>query len=338
MAFGPDTDAMLGALMDSDFSDDQESWAEAVEADRSQRIDMPEPDEEGNFFSSALEALHLTWEVYEEEDCEEPEVLKVIAEVRKAVDSQLRFLEQTAKSGEADAANPVHQWVQKGLTLQLQGLDTMARYFESGQEELVDQGLALFQQGTNQMMQGFAEFQRMRLEVLQFECPSCGAKNFRGENICSSCSATLPRALAEVSAQDVAAGNTPEMLSTANFNRVSAGVDSWRNGEMESATLAAMATELVGVMQAHGQDLKRGQHRLWELDSKERGQMTEWLEKTEEALAGSIQALQAFAQAATKAEAPAVETALDGYWEATQVMIAAYKGLADIVRQADTGG
>lgn len=347
MAFSerPDTDTMLEALFTSDFTRDEDSWNEQVEADRPGAIVIPEPDEEGNFETPASRSINAAWDAFAEDRVDAEQMTEFLDTVGKAIDTQLAFMDQMVAAGEEDPDNPIHQWIYGGFSKQREALDKMKRFFTEGDEAVVEAGLDEFQDGTNQMMQGYAEFQKLRLEAMRISCPKCGADALRGDPKCPSCGTALPQPELPESQMTIISDDglqttiQEEGLSTPNFEKMDIAVDAWRHDELDKAGLQAVHTEVKGNFDAHLADVKKERQRLNELSAQEQEIMVGLLNGTEEALNKSLAAMEKIGIFFETDDPIHLDRGLDQLWEATKLIIRAYQAHEQIVAKAqkDTG-
>lgn len=346
MALGerPDTETMLEALFTSDFSRDESAWNEAVEADRPDHIVVPEPDEEGHFESPALLALHAAWDAYGEEKAEPDQVLELLERVHKAIGTQLAFLDEMVADGEEDPDNPIHQSIYAGFTKQSAAVERMKTFFEDGDEDCVDVGIAEFQEGTDQMMAGYVEFQKLRIEAMKIACPKCGADNRRGDAKCEKCGTALPQP-EKVESKTVAVAaegvhpTVEEELSTPNFEKVDAAVAAWRDQKIDDKDLKAVFDEVEANLRGHADDVDRERQKLGELGSQEQEIMIGLLNATGEALEQSLGAMERFNLYFETGDAIHIDRAMAQLWEGTKLIIRAYHAHEQVVAKAekDTG-
>lgn len=336
---GMDTGSVLDALMSSDFAED-EGWADEVEKNKSQLVEIPEPDEDGDFDTPAARAIHGVLDMFAEERVEQDQVLDLFNQVEAALRTQISFIEQMVAEGEADPNNPVHQWIDKGFRRQLEALDIMRGFFDDDDEDRIEDGAAMFQEGTNQMMMGYAEFQRMRLEAMQFQCPHCGAKNLKGSPKCGNCAQKLPHEVLETGLlATVGDGGARQETTTPNLDAVRQALDNWRGGHLTSDELRNEFDQVSARFEAHKADLAREKAGLTELSEQERQIMTTLLANMEQALDDSLAAMDMMTMFFATEDPLHLDRGFDRLTEATSRVIEAYEGFQKVTRKAeqDTG-
>ncbi|MCA9793114.1 MAG: zinc ribbon domain-containing protein, partial [Candidatus Eremiobacteraeota bacterium] len=295
---------------------------------------------DGDFDTPAARAIHGVLDLFAEEKIEQDQVLDLFNQVEGALKTQISFIEQLLAEGEADPSNPVHQWIEKGFRRQLEALDYMRGFFDDEDEERIEDGAAMFQEGTNQMMMGYAEFQRMRLEAMQFECPHCGARNLKGSPKCGNCAQKLPHEVVETGLlATVGDGGVKQEASTPNLDAVREALEKWRSGQLSTDELRNEFDQVSARFEAHKADLARERAGLGELSEQERQIMTSLLTNMETALDDSLEAMDAMTMFFATEDPSHLDRGLDRLTEATSRVIEAYEGFQKVTRKAeqDTG-
>ena len=233
----PDTDSMLAAFMDSDFSRDEAAWNEEVGS--RQTVDdayVPEPDEHGDYPHPLLDVLRQGG----------PEAVERCLEM---VDNQLGILAMSAREGLDDPTHPIVVGIKTGFTQIRSALLSMGGDFEAG--------LGGVQDGVNRLMDAFGFFQRMRAAVMHIPCPACSSVNHKSSARCQECSAALPRQpenpqqrLLAVAAEGVSpdanvAGSTP------NYQRVTDALAAWGVQELDDDELLSELEVVEAQLQGH---------------------------------------------------------------------------------------
>lgn len=112
-------------------------------------------DQDGNFDSPALQALQGVWDDYDDGKADQAEVLRVIGNVETYVRTQIAEMESAAAGVTVDAHDSHRVTILNGFFEHLSALEKMRRFFESGQDALIDEALEQLQQATNAMVAGF---------------------------------------------------------------------------------------------------------------------------------------------------------------------------------------
>lgn len=150
------------------------------------------PDEDGNYSSSTLAALVEVWDAYATGSADETAVAELLTAVGEEVNRQLEALETDFGAGAADPRDFDYAALKQAFESHRIALEQMSHYFETGEDQLVWDALALIQKATNQLGETYRGLME-RDRVLQVKvCPYCAAESDRAASMCSACGARLP--------------------------------------------------------------------------------------------------------------------------------------------------
>ena len=329
---GADINKMMNAMFESDFSAGEETWEEVVEKEAVEvEFVMPEPDENGNYETTALRTLREYWHEYFNMTKEMEEVQSVMEKICQVIEERQELMETGISEMGDSADNPINTDIYEAFELHKDGLDLMAQYFETQDENMVNEGFKIMQDATNLLMAAFLRFRdAMKLEM-RILCPACAAENIKGDEKCSKCGFKLPVAIiADMPGTGMTIteeGFTDEEddLTTDNYDKIAAAMANWKEREIDDNQLLGEINEVEERFKAHKQSLLQEKSDMQGLNDNEKRLFTDLTGIIEEALNENLAALAQMKQYFNDQNLLHLDGGFDAFWEATRSIIRSFE-------------
>lgn len=163
-------------------------------------IPRPEPDEDGNYAPPPILALHRVWNDFCEEVATPEDVHSVIMEVGGFATAQLNILDTQVKKGMSNKDDPTFAAVYESFEMIVEGCemmlyelaDELPEDLEEPEDGFFLEGLAIVQEGVNQMVEAHQEGMEHIEAMAEVNCPFCQHLNSRENPKCDKCGRPLP--------------------------------------------------------------------------------------------------------------------------------------------------
>lgn len=339
---GADINKMMNAMFEADFSAGEETWEEAVEKEAVEvEFVMPEPDENGNFETPALRTLREYWHEYFNMTREMEEVQSVMEKICQVIEERQDLMEVGISEMGDSAEHPVNKDIYEAFELHKDGLDLMAQYFETQDENQVNEGLKIVQEATNLLMAAFLRFREAMMIEMRILCPACAAENIKGDDKCVKCGFKLPvEILADVpeggriiSEEGFAAEE--DDLTTDNYDQIAAAMAGWKEREIDDNQLLAEITEVEGRFAAHKQSLLIEKSDMRGLNESEKRIFTDLTNVIEEALNENLAALALMKEYFNDNNPMNLDNGFNAFWEATRLIIKSFEASENLQKMVN---
>lgn len=341
---GSDVNKMMDAMFHSEFSAGEESWEEAVEKEAVEvEFVMPEPDENGNFETNALRTLREYWHDYFDMTKGKEDVQSVIEKISQVIEERQELMEVGVDEMGDSEDHPINRDVFDAFELHKEGLDLMTNFFETQDENLVNEGFKIIQEATNLLMNAFLRFREDMRVQMRILCPACAAENVRGDDKCSKCGfklpveiiADLPETGRVISEEGFA--EEEEDLTTDNYDQIAAAMASWKEREIDDDQLLAQINEVEERFKAHRQSLLQEKNDMRGLNENEKRLFTDLTTIIEQALNENLTALAQMKEYFNDRNPLHLDGGFNAFWEATRSIIRSFEAsenLQKIVRKS----
>lgn len=328
----PDAESLIAAFASSDFSRDEHSWAQAVqEARGSDDLSVPEADAQGNFSSPIQTRILTTLAAYDAGEADAEDVLAVIDRAEDVVGNMLAVAHASEEQGLSDPTNPISQATRSAFEQHAEVLAALRRLIEDKGPDTREAVLELLQDATNELVESYANFQRLRLASMTVLCPTCGAQNRSGSAKCSACSHPLPAPIQEkdsrllaVAAEGVIVADVVVPIKTPNYERLERAVSAWESGDIDDDAFEAEVRSVETNMQAHREANEAERADLAELTEDEQQVMLSLLDSVDQALDANLQALDQILVFFTSKNPKTLKSGFDNFAAATRQIVEAY--------------
>jgi len=338
----PDTDAMLAAFMDSDFTRDEKAWNEEV--DKARSVDdsyIPEPDEHGNYTTPVLERLRDSWADYKAGKLDDEQMQAVLDRCLDSIDNMLVVMQQCVQEGLDDPTNPITVSIRTGFYEHREAVQLMKQFFEADNRNAIEEGLAAAQRATNRLMDAFAFFQRLRAAVTHVTCPHCEMENHKSSTKCQECGNPLPglpdppeARLLAVAAEGVAADENAA-VTTPNFQRIADALALWGVHEMEDDALLAEIETVEASMRAHKEANDLDRKDLDGVSGDELKVMQAMVDGVDKALKANLEALEKMKLYWQDGDPEHIRAGFEKLGQATTLMLEAYQFSQTVVTKVE---
>ena len=339
----PDAESLIAAFASSDFSRDEHSWAQAVrDARGGDDLSVPEADAQGNYTSPLQTRILATLAAYDAGKVEADDVMAVLDRAEDVVGNMLALAQASEEQGLSDPSNPISQATRSGFEQHSEALAALRRLIEDKGPDTRKSVIALLQNATNELVENYANFQRLRLASMTVLCPTCGAQNRSGCVKCVACSNPLPAAiqaqesrLLAVAAEGVLQAEVVVPIKTPNYERIERTLAAWESGDMDDEAFEAEVRAVRCNMQSHREANEAERADLAELTEDEQQVMLSLLDSVDEALDANLQALDKMLGFFASKDPKALKSGFDDFATATRQIVEAYMASQALIHAGD---
>lgn len=340
----PDAESLVAAFASSDFSRDERAWNDAVAEDRGpDDLQIPEPDEDGNYSNSALDAIMDAMAAHEKGEMSDKEFLALLDRIQVAINDTLAVMDAFIQDGLDDARNPINESLQAGFEEHAEAVDFIRDGIKKKDNRTRSKGLLMVQQATNRIMDAYAFYQRLRNAVTVVFCPQCSAENKLGSDKCGSCHTALPNVVRETApgrllaeaADGVLRTESTHFIKTPNYERIEQAYQRWRERDITDEQFKAELEAVEANMVTHREYNNSEREDLDDLEADERALMIKFLDAVDDAIESNLQALNRMKLYFESHDPQPLAQGFDMLAVATTKMVEAYLAQEAMLNQPD---
>ena len=268
------------------------------------------PDEEGNYSPPPILALRRVWNDFCEEVATPEDVHSVIMQVGSFATAQINILDTQVKEGTSRREDETFSAIYEAFETIVEGCELMlfefSEEFPEGVEEEPEEGffcegLAIVQEGVNQMViahrQGIEHVQ----EMSEVNCPFCQHLNTRGTPKCDKCGrpmpvSQVPKAGSELNVKEHQGLERKQVGAdgehTKNYVYTAQILEGWKAGQVSVEQLTEYLNTLEHNLKAHLKDTDLQEKIIQKAPATQQDDLFEALDLTREGLNISLAAVE----------------------------------------------
>ena len=298
--------------------------------------------------SPSLSMLRSVWEAFRHGEATPDDVLGVLDQVTGFIQFELETLRQQVLKGISDPENPTFQTIVGAFEKHLEAIDLMAQEFPDTQDEAFQpgehylSGFALAEQATQELADAHRQTMEHIEAMASVSCIFCNHSNPRETERCAKCGRTLPGApsgssFSLLNAEGLDAAVSPVGEVTQNYALLAEAVDDWRNGVIQSEELLTTLEDVEQRLACHQEESLQYYEEIKKAPEQAQASLTEAVEMTEQGLTQSLAALDTMKLAFDKEDDSYLDTGLDEFAKASNLVVKAYHASREAAAAARAG-